>query len=360
MSAYAGGFGDPSIGFGVPMGGQMFPGQMQVPQMPTYSYAQAAPEPPAESATVYVGNLNWLTTGDDLRAFFEGANVGQVYHVDMQTHEDGRSKGWALVEFASLEVAQNVVSTLNDATLQDRRMTIRLDRKRYEKQRVQMNQGGGQYQGGNQVGGLAEQKGDDGDLKTLYVGNLPWEVNDEDLEQIFSTYSPVSCRVTIGRDGRSRGYGIVKLPSQDAVAAIQNMNNLNYSGRKLNVRYDQGKSGGGVKQRGGRGGATRKNVGNGRGVGGPQNRNYEATVYVGNLPWSTSWQELKDLFAEFGPEYVDVKVGSDGRSRGWGTVRFADMASAEAAIAQMNGYEIEGHNGIRAIEVRKDRGPTRN
>ena len=73
-------------------------------------------------------------------------------------------------------------------------------------------------------------------------------------------------------------------------------------------------------------------------------------LYVGNLPWSTSWQQLKDLFAEYNVKFADVKSGYDGRPRGYGIVRFDTEDDATAALA-LNGYDLEG----REIVVRFDR-----
>lgn len=48
---------------------------------------------PVSSSTVFVGNLSWGTTSDDLRAFM--ASLGEVLSAEVQSHADsGRSKGW--------------------------------------------------------------------------------------------------------------------------------------------------------------------------------------------------------------------------------------------------------------------------
>lgn len=72
-------------------------------------------------------------------------------------------------------------------------------------------------------------------------------------------------------------------------------------------------------------------------------------LYVGNLPYSTNDEALKQLFAEFGEvtEAVVINDKFSGRSKGFGFVTFADDAAAEKAVADMNGKEIEG----RAIVV---------
>lgn len=76
-------------------------------------------------------------------------------------------------------------------------------------------------------------------------------------------------------------------------------------------------------------------------------------LFVGNLPWSTSWQDLKDLAKAQGlnPTRADVTMGHDGKSRGWGTLAFATLEEAHKAIEVLNGHELEG----RQMEVREDR-----
>lgn len=72
----------------------------------------------------------------------------------------------------------------------------------------------------------------------LYVGNLPYSVRDDDLEQAFSAYgSVVSAKVMMERDtGRSKGFGFVEMgSSQEAQAAIEGMNEQSLGGRNLVV-----------------------------------------------------------------------------------------------------------------------------
>jgi hypothetical protein len=54
---------------------------------------------------------------------------------------------------------------------------------------------------------------------------------------------------------------------------------------------------------------------------------------VGNLSWYVSWQDLKDAFTAHGATYADVKYHPDGRSKGWGIVRFTTADEARAALA---------------------------
>src|SRR5882672_10016841 len=69
-------------------------------------------------------------------------------------------------------------------------------------------------------------------------------------------------------------------------------------------------------------------------------------IYVGNLSWNLKDQDLSNLFATYG-EVTSAKIVSDKftqRSKGFGFVEMADDASAQAAIAALNGSEVDGRN----------------
>jgi cold-inducible RNA-binding protein len=72
----------------------------------------------------------------------------------------------------------------------------------------------------------------------LYVGNLPYTVRDEDLQQAFGAYGAVnSAKVMMERDtGRSKGFGFVEMGSDaEAQAAVEGMNGQSLGGRSLVV-----------------------------------------------------------------------------------------------------------------------------
>ena len=76
------------------------------------------------------------------------------------------------------------------------------------------------------------------------------------------------------------------------------------------------------------------------------------TLYVGNLPYTTTLEELKGLFSEYNIE--DIKVITDrdsGRSRGFGFVYFNYDGEAEKAIKALNGHSL----GDRKIVVNEAR-----
>ena len=70
----------------------------------------------------------------------------------------------------------------------------------------------------------------------LYVGNLPWSVDNSKLEELFSEFGDVkSANVITDRvTKKSRGFGFVELES-GGPEAIESMNDFDLEGRKLNV-----------------------------------------------------------------------------------------------------------------------------
>jgi RNA recognition motif-containing protein len=74
-------------------------------------------------------------------------------------------------------------------------------------------------------------------MKKLYVGNLPWSVDDGELEALFSAMGTVhSARVISDREtGRSRGFGFVELDDDAAGKAIEELNGSDFGGRQLRV-----------------------------------------------------------------------------------------------------------------------------
>ncbi len=73
--------------------------------------------------------------------------------------------------------------------------------------------------------------------KTLYVGNIPWSLKEDDLMTAFSEHGDViSCRIiTDQRTGRSKGYGFVEVPDENADKMIEALNGIGLDGREIVV-----------------------------------------------------------------------------------------------------------------------------
>ena len=122
----------------------------------------------------------------------------------------------------------------------------------------------------------------------IYVGNLSWQMTDEDLRTLFEQYGSVtSAKIVKDKvSGRSKGFGFVEMPDEtEAQNALSSLYESEVLGRKIIVNEAQpkpqgtGGGGGGFKKRsfgGGNsgGGGGYKQGGFNRGGGGGYNRDY--------------------------------------------------------------------------------------
>ena len=103
----------------------------------------------------------------------------------------------------------------------------------------------------------------------IYVGNLPYRMEDQDLRELFEEHGTVSsARVIMDREtGRSKGFGFVEMPDDgESQNAINATNEVEVSGRQLRVNESRprppregggGGGGGGYRGGGGDGGGNR-------------------------------------------------------------------------------------------------------
>ena len=99
----------------------------------------------------------------------------------------------------------------------------------------------------------------------IYVGNLTWNLKDQDLSNLFATHGEVSSAkiVTDKFTNRSKGFGFVEMPNDDqAQAAIAALNGTEVDGRNIVVNESRPKPEGG-----GSGGFKKRSFGNGGGGG---------------------------------------------------------------------------------------------
>lgn len=78
-------------------------------------------------------------------------------------------------------------------------------------------------------------------------------------------------------------------------------------------------------------------------------------IYVGNLSFNTSSNDLQNLFAQHG-EVTKAQVINDretGRSRGFGFVEMSSSESAQTAINALNGHSLDGRN--LTVNIAKER-----
>eukprot|EP00429_Kryptoperidinium_foliaceum_P074637 CAMPEP_0176223712 /NCGR_PEP_ID=MMETSP0121_2-20121125/20884_1 /TAXON_ID=160619 /ORGANISM="Kryptoperidinium foliaceum, Strain CCMP 1326" /LENGTH=240 /DNA_ID=CAMNT_0017562951 /DNA_START=15 /DNA_END=737 /DNA_ORIENTATION=+ len=230
----------------------------------------------------------------------------------------------------------------------------------------------------------------------VFVGNLNPEVSSEDLKAHMGAAGKVLfADILTDFNGQSKGFATVKYrTAEEAADAISSLSGSMLFDREIFVREDRGKGGKGgkgsdSKGKGGFGGSGKgkgkgygssdgcgkgygkrdgdgngfdASYGKGRGKGFGKYSSGDGTsqvaanqgrlLYAGNLPFSTTWQDVKAAFSEYGQvARVDIAQDLQGRSRGHGTVLFERLADAQAAIDAMNDCDFQG----RRMFVRLDR-----
>ena len=79
-------------------------------------------------------------------------------------------------------------------------------------------------------------------IMKLYVGNIPYEINEGELRSVFQEFGKVSTvKIVMDRDSRrSKGYGFIEMESeQEALAALSGLEGKEIQGRKLKVSKAQ-------------------------------------------------------------------------------------------------------------------------
>ena len=95
----------------------------------------------------------------------------------------------------------------------------------------------------------------------IYVGNLPFNLGEEDLKKIFEEYGEVASAkiITDKFTGRGKGFGFVEMESDDEASnAIEELNNAEVGGRNIKVNESKPRSNSGGDRRGGGGGYNRR------------------------------------------------------------------------------------------------------
>lgn len=88
----------------------------------------------------------------------------------------------------------------------------------------------------------------------IFVAGLPYDLDDAELEEIFEKFGEVkTAKVAIDKEtGKSRGFGFVDMPNkEEAMQAIENLNDINLGKKPLVVKAAEDRSSGGGSQSGG-------------------------------------------------------------------------------------------------------------
>ncbi|RMD42845.1 hypothetical protein DV735_g2288, partial [Chaetothyriales sp. CBS 134920] len=234
----------------------------------------------AEGRRLYIGNLAYATTEAELRQFFSGYDVESTsIPVNPRTN---RPVGYAFVDLKSAAEADKAIADLSGKDILERKVSVQLARKPEETKKVE----GAEEAAGpnatddapaplpladvtneaNQVAGApvdSKARGprppkprgppEDGIPSTtkVMVANLPYDLSEEKLKELFAAYEPTSAKIALrpiprfmvkklqarGEARKGRGFGFVTLASEELQQkAVNEMNGKEIEGREIAVK----------------------------------------------------------------------------------------------------------------------------
>jgi len=199
-----------------------------------------------KTTKVFVGNLSFKTNQDDLKRAFEA--IGKVTNANIITRGT-RSLGYGFVEFASEDDANKAVGEMNKKKVDEREINVEIAKPRDETKALPRSgpvrrggyrggRGGGYIRRGGYRGGMrggyrggmrggyrrggpplrrppVNIEGRSQSTTTLFVANLPYNLDDTGLANVFSGLSIKTSHVVRRPNGRSKGFGFVEFGTED-------------------------------------------------------------------------------------------------------------------------------------------------
>jgi len=263
-----------------------------------------------ERHTLFVGNLPFDASEDDLKELFEQYGTVQLMTIP-KDNATGRPRGFSFIDMATVEECQAGIDALDGTTFGGRtlRVNMSVPKDQLPKQPAA-------------AAPRKSQEVPDG-LKKIYMGNIPFEATVEEITELYEEFGPVKeVFIPTNQDtGVGRGFAFVTMDEENADKAMEATNGMDFGGRTLVVNEPL---------------APGKKAP-------ARNRPGRTKLYVGNLSYYTVPETLEDLFGEFGDVY-DCYLPEDpstGGSRGFGFVSMA-KEDAERAIAELDECEVDG------------------
>src|SRR5262245_59465362 len=200
------------------------------------------------------------------------------------------------------------------------------------------------------------------DSRKLFVAGLPDSITEDVLRQLFEATGGTVVEVSLPKDratGRPRGFGFVTLATnEEATSARESLDGSFQGGKSISVRPFQAEPPRREARAPGGGGPM---GGGGGGMGGPAGAP-DRTLYVGNLPYDASVEEVEGLITATGAGpgvLVHLPMDPDGRKRGFGFVTMASADAARGAIDALKGADIRGRRLVVNLAHPKGERPPR-
>ncbi|KAL6076375.1 RRM domain-containing protein [Balamuthia mandrillaris] len=266
------------------------------------------------STKVFVGNLSFQTTGEQLREQF--VSFGDVTSANIITRGP-RSLGYGFVEFSSEEAANKAVSAMDQQTLDGRVVNVQIARPQVKKEKAEKE--GEEGESSSQEGGKRRPGARRRRTQSGASGSPSTDGN-----------APGARRGGPRRRFRPRG----EKSGEGAATSTGNAEEGNKPGQRRGGGAPRSRTSSTTNGSGAR--RPRKNV--------PRKPREASTttLFVGNLPFSMEDQGLLELFSAHSPVKATIARKASNRSKGFGFVEFATEEAQKAALEAMKDQQVEG------------------
>lgn len=174
-------------------------------------------------------------------------------------------------------------------------------------------------------------EGPKGSPLEVFVGGLSWDAKETDLHDLFSDCGHVeNIKILMTPEGRSKGAAFILLDNESAVSRALALDGTEHMGRRIKVNRSSDKP------------PPRRTAGD------------PNTVFVGNLSYQTTEDDLRDFFKECG-DVKDVRLAKDhmdGRPKGFAHVEFMSSEDVSQAL-KLSGESLNGRDVKVDYAVRK-------
>jgi len=249
-----------------------------------------------QSSSLYIGDIDPDVTEANLFEIFNA--IGPVASIrvcrDLITR---RSLGYAYVNFHNVQDAEKAIEEKNNGLIKDRPCRIM-----WTQRDPSLRKSG---------------KGN------IFIKNLDASIDHKTLHDTFAQFGQIlSCKIELDEKQQSKGYGYIQFATQEAAEkSMQMVNGMMLNGKKVFVGPF----------------VTKKErlVAN-------SSKKF-TNIFVKNLPDGYTVDQLKELFAPFGPVSSAAIAGVEsGQPKGFGFINFETPESAEAAVEGIHNTELDG------------------
>ncbi|CAO3691790.1 unnamed protein product [Umbelopsis ramanniana] len=278
------------------------------------------------SGNIFIKNLDVSIDNKALHDTFSA--FGNILSCKIALDDEGNSKGYGFVHYETSEAADNAIKNVNGMLLNDKKVYVGHHIPRKER--------------------LSKADELKANFTNIYVKNLDSEVTDEEFEQLFTKYGPVSSAV-IQRDddGTSKGFGFVNFEEHEhAKQAVDELHESDFKGKPLFVSRAQKKNEREEELKKQYEQAKLEKLSKYQGV----------NLYVKNLDDDIDDEKLRQEFSVYG-SITSAKImrdESNSVSKGFGFVCYSSPDEATRAVTEMNGRMIGSKPIYVALAQRKE------